>query len=153
MCPTQQSLYRAATLFIHHDLRRKRRGSAPTRAHHQHWNVYDLKKSPHTTEEGGNRSFQPWPTLIHKVVHALLLTILEQTKQRGTQSKRRNTLLAKKAQNVRPVQTTNYSSEKALHSKETKEARPDALPSDPFTTSGHFKVSHRISLTVTARPQ
>ena len=33
------------------DLRRKRRGSASTVAHHRHWNVYDLKKSPRTAED------------------------------------------------------------------------------------------------------
>ena len=34
-----------------YDLRRRRRGSASTVAHHRHWNVYDLKKSPRTAED------------------------------------------------------------------------------------------------------
>ena len=29
--------------FVFSDLRRRRRDSAPTEAHHQHWNVYDFK--------------------------------------------------------------------------------------------------------------
>ena len=31
-------------IFFDEDLRRRRRGSAPTRAHHQFWNVNVLKK-------------------------------------------------------------------------------------------------------------
>ena len=69
--------------------------------------------------------------------------------QRGTQSKRRNTLIPKKAQNVQNVfKQTNYSSDQALYSKETKLGLTNSLPSEPsFTTSAcHFNFSHHIPL-------
>ena len=64
--------------------------------------------------------------------------------QRGTQSKRRNTLIPKKAQNVQTVQT-NYSSDQDLHPKETKPgltrflrnllSQPQLVTSTSHTTS------------------
>ena len=79
--------------FIFYVLRRRRRGSVPTVAHHQHWNVNDLKKSTHTAEERGNHSFQSWPTLIRKVVHAILSTFQTIHTTRRHQKKGRNTLV------------------------------------------------------------
>ena len=65
------------------------RGSAPTRAHHQCWNVYWLDKFPHTAEEGeGNLSFKPWPTLIQKVVHASIRPSRTNKIQRHTVEKK-----------------------------------------------------------------
>ena len=46
-------------LFLFYHVKRSRRGSVPTVAHHQRWNVYDLEKSTHTAEERGNHSFHP----------------------------------------------------------------------------------------------
>ena len=63
---------------------------------------------------------------MQKVVHAL-----HKNTTRGTHSERRNTLIPKKAQNVQNVQTTNYSSEKPLYSKETKPGLTNSLSSDP----------------------
>ena len=66
--------------------------------------------------------------------------LLEQTKERGTHSETRNTLIPKKALNVQTVQTTYF--------KETKPGLTNSPPSHPlFTTSAcHFKLSHHIPL-------
>ena len=54
--PNTELLAESFTLFYFgcfYNLRRRGRGSAPTRAHHQQWNVQGLKKSPRTAETGG----------------------------------------------------------------------------------------------------
>ena len=57
-------------LFFY-DLRRKRRGSSPRRAHHQHWNVHGLKKSPRTAETGEKTlsRFERWCSTLLLTIH------------------------------------------------------------------------------------
>ena len=84
--------------FIFYGLRRRRRDPVPTVAHHQHWNVHDLQKSTHTAQERRNHSLQPWPTLILLwcTPSFRLPELFKKTKRHTT--KRRNTLISKKAQ-------------------------------------------------------
>ena len=50
------------------DLRRRRRGSAPTRPHHQCWNVYGTKKSQQTTEKERNPPYDCSSLAFERVV-------------------------------------------------------------------------------------
>ena len=109
-------------------------------AHHQHWNVHDLKKSRKPLKKGEETpSFQQWP-ITHSQGGArppFFLTLWNKQKHRGAHSKRWNALLPRKhKKNAQTVQTIDYSSEQALYSKETN-ARPDELIS--FHTFCHLR--------------
>ena len=144
--------------------------------HHQHWNVHHLKKkSTHTAEEGDNHSFQPrqlsltrWcmpsfrPSDIYIYIYIFIyiyiyIYVQIYIQKRGTQSKRRNALLPKKAQNVQTVQT-NRLLKRTSSLFERKEARPDQLTSfrpffHLFSLSLQFPSPPPYSFTVTARPR
>ena len=87
------------------DLRRKRRGSASTEAHHQHWIVCDLKKSPQTTQTREKTlplttSVSPSKVVLNPPSNLLTLHQRQQNSKdsdRPTQLERRETSLKKRS--------------------------------------------------------
>ena len=129
---------------------RRRRGSAPTRAPHKHWNVHDLKKST-PAEKGRTPPSSHGLSLIQQVVHALVLTFWNKQNAEGLEKKEhRHSEEGTKCSNS--VKATKYSSEQALYSKEKKLGLTDSLPSGPSFTTLSLQIPS-LSITVTACPR
>ena len=109
-----QPTHKRRFFFVFWDLRRRRRGLAPTRTPHQHWNVHDLKKISHTAEKKGKTPLLPAMANSHpKGGTRPPLNLLEQTIRRG---RRRHKMF--KLFNNRPLQRTSSLLER-------NKARPD----------------------------
>ena len=112
------------------DLRRRRRGSAPALAHHQH--------------SCGQHSFKRWCTPSFRPSELF-------TKQRGTQTKRRNTLIPKKAHNVQTgtkiegPRQANSNSKRSPRSLQRTHSRIIFRKFGPVAHTFFFLFSHHLS--------
>ena len=109
----------------------RRRGSAPPTAH-QHWNVYDLK-NPRTPLKKGETTPPAVANSHSKGGTRPPFDLLNfQKKKKDAHSRKEGTpSFRRRREMFKLCNKTNYSSEQALYSKETRPSLTNSLPSGP----------------------